>query len=81
MAAVAKEYGVRVEVESDGVILRVAPNTAQETREPEEFATLAEWQAWRDRLDDLTPQERARTLLEPLGKNQYKRGLGRGPKA
>lgn len=50
MAAVAKEYGIRVEVEVDGVLVRFAPNNAQ--RQPEEFETFAEWQEWREKQPD-----------------------------
>jgi hypothetical protein len=50
MASVAKEFGIRVEVEVDGVLVRFAPDNGQ--REPEDFATLAEWQAWRDKQPD-----------------------------
>ena len=71
MAAVAKEYGIRVEVEADGLILRFAPNSPNNTVHDGEPATLEEWQ---------TRRYRDRALLAPLGKSSHKRGLNRGPK-
>ncbi len=59
MARVAKRDGVRVEIEIDGKIIRVSPdipdNQSQQRvdKKPEDFTSLADWQAWRD-------QERAR---------------------
>ncbi|QIG70431.1 hypothetical protein EVB88_047 [Rhizobium phage RHph_N28_2] len=59
MAKVAKRDGVRVEIEIDGKIIRVSPdipdNNSQKRvdMKPEDFTSLADWQAWRD-------QERAR---------------------
>jgi hypothetical protein len=52
MATVAKKTGMRVEVEIEGVIIRVAPDIST-GRTLDDFTTLADWQAWRD-------QERAR---------------------
>lgn len=50
MAAVAKEFSIRVEVEVDGVLVRFAPDSGQQ--QPGNFATLSEWQAWRERRPD-----------------------------
>ncbi|MBX5021175.1 hypothetical protein [Rhizobium lentis] len=59
MAKIAKRDGVRVEIEIDGKIIRVSPdipdnqNQQRVDKKPEDFTSLADWQAWRD-------QERAR---------------------
>lgn len=59
MANIAKSEGVRVEIEVNGKIIRVTPDIPDINRakpvdmQPEDFTSLAEWQAWRD-------QERAR---------------------
>jgi hypothetical protein len=59
MAIVAKQTGMRFEIEVGGTIVRVLPdipNSHSPSRvdlKPEDFTSLAEWQAWRD-------QERAR---------------------
>jgi hypothetical protein len=50
MASIVKEYGICVEVEADGVLVRFAPDNGQ--RQPEEFETFSEWQEWRDRQPD-----------------------------
>lgn len=86
MADVATSEGVIIEVEREGTIVRVMPlkpesTSPRTTKKPGEFQTIAEWQAWRDQQRDETPQQRAKRLLEPLGKSGHKRGLGRGPKA
>lgn len=47
MAAITKEFGIRVEIEVDGVILRLAPDSPSSVLE-EEFTTLEEWKSWRD---------------------------------
>ena len=55
MAAVAKQTGMRVEIEINGTIVRVAPDipvinkTEPVDMQPEDFTSLADWQAWRDR--------------------------------
>jgi hypothetical protein len=55
MAAVAKQTGMRIEIEINGTIVRVAPdipdihNASPVDLKPEDFTSLAEWQAWRDR--------------------------------
>lgn len=55
MAKIAKRDGVRVEIEINGTIIRVSPDIQDIHRssaidqKPEDFASLAEWQAWRDR--------------------------------
>jgi hypothetical protein len=54
LAAVAKKTGMRVEIEIEGVIFRVAPDITP-AQGSEHFKTLTEWQAWRD-------QERARQI-------------------
>ncbi len=59
MAQIAKSEGVRVEIEVNGKIIRVFPDITDIHRpasvdlKPEDFTSLADWQAWRD-------QERAR---------------------
>ncbi|MBD9455179.1 hypothetical protein IB244_27250 [Rhizobium sp. RHZ02] len=59
MAKIAKRDGVRVEVEVNGKIIRISPDIPEINKparvdlQPEDFTSLAEWQAWRD-------QERAR---------------------
>ncbi|MGO8368919.1 hypothetical protein ACC808_10785 [Rhizobium ruizarguesonis] len=59
MAEIAKAEGVRVEIEVDGKIIRVSPDIPENHKQqrvdmkPEDFTSLADWQAWRD-------QERAR---------------------
>ncbi|OWO94742.1 hypothetical protein B5E41_13460 [Rhizobium esperanzae] len=59
MAAVAKETGMRIEIEINGKIIRVSPDIPDNHKQqrvdmkPEDFTSLADWQAWRD-------QERAR---------------------
>ncbi|PDT47427.1 hypothetical protein CO661_11825 [Sinorhizobium fredii] len=53
LAAVAKRNNITIEVEAEGYTIRMHPNSAAPPatvdREPEEFTSLAEWQAWRDR--------------------------------
>lgn len=55
MADVAKSKGVTVWIEINGRRVGVSPDiqgTASEKpvdKKPEEFTSLAEWQAWRDR--------------------------------
>lgn len=77
LADVANSEGVAVEIEREGTIVRVMPFTAaravkeKPTREDEAEAALAAWQA---------SQQRVKGLLEPLGINSHKRGMGRGPK-
>ncbi|MDX1222354.1 hypothetical protein GOL85_11520 [Sinorhizobium medicae] len=62
LAAVAKRNNITIEVEAEGYKIRLHPNSdaapATVDRKPEDFTSLAEWQAWRDR-------ERAREA--PLG--------------
>lgn len=59
MAAIAKSQGVTVWIEIDGKRVGVSPDIQdinKQTpidRKPEDFTSLADWQAWRD-------QERAR---------------------
>lgn len=48
MAAVAKEYGISVELEIDGAILRFAPVHCSNGSNPEGFETLEQWRRWRD---------------------------------
>lgn len=55
MADVAKSKGVTVWIEINGRRVGVSPDSQSATAEkpvdkkPEEFTSLAEWQAWRDR--------------------------------
>lgn len=55
MADVAKSKGVTVWIEINGRRVGVSPDSQSVTSEkpvdkkPEEFTSLAEWQAWRDR--------------------------------
>jgi hypothetical protein len=59
LAEVAKKTGMRIEIEVGGAIVRVSPDIPEINKpervdlQPEDFTSLAEWQAWRD-------QERAR---------------------
>lgn len=77
LAAVAKQNNITIEVEAEGYRIRLNPHSAAppETAEgkPEDFTSLAEWQAWRDR-------ERARA---PLGDDpatvKLERARRRGP--
>lgn len=61
MADIALSKGVRVEIEVDGRIIRVAPDIpvihspGPVDNSPQDFASVAEWQTWRD-------QERAREV-------------------
>ncbi|KQY39989.1 hypothetical protein [Rhizobium sp. Root483D2] len=61
MAKIAKRDGVRVEIEINGTIIRIAPdipdiNSPKKIdKKPKDFASFADWQAWRD-------QERAREI-------------------
>jgi hypothetical protein len=64
MAAVAKKTGMRVEVEIDGVIVRVAPDISTD-RTLHDFTSLTEWQAWRD-------QERAREKQNTVKKERIR---------
>ncbi len=55
IADIAKQKGVRVEIEINGRIIRVSPNIPEIHNgeaidpSPEYFSSLAEWEAWRDR--------------------------------
>ncbi len=55
MCEVAKQTGMRIEIEIGGAIVRVSPDIPDihkpETVDlkPEDFTSLAEWQAWRER--------------------------------
>ncbi len=55
MADIAKSKGVTVWIEIDGRRIGVSPdihnvnNPAPVDLQPEDFTSLAEWQAWRDR--------------------------------
>lgn len=66
MAAIAKKTGMRVEVEIDGKIIRVAPDiqTKAPDASPEEFTSFAEWQAWRDRERAREASSSARSPLD-----------------
>ncbi len=76
MADIANAEYVTIELEREGTIVRVMPFTTartmreRPTREDEAEAALAAWQA----------SQRVKRLLEPLGKNSHKRGMGREPK-
>jgi hypothetical protein len=54
-ASVAKQTGQRIEIEVGGIIFRVFPDITNIHRpeavdpKPEEFTSLADWQAWRER--------------------------------
>jgi hypothetical protein len=64
MAEVAKAEGVRVTIEIAGTIITVSPDIPvihrpeQVDLQPEDFTSLAEWQAWRDRNRDREIQRR-----------------------
>lgn len=55
IADAAKATGVRFEVEINGMIVRAIPNIPDihtppaVDLKPEDFTSLADWQAWRDR--------------------------------
>lgn len=53
LAAVAKRNNITIEVEAEGYRIRLHPNSAAPPAtvdlKPEDFTSLAEWQAWRDR--------------------------------
>lgn len=67
LAAVAKRNNITIEVEAEGYKIRLHPNSAAAPAtvdlKPEDFTSLAEWQAWRDRerareapLEDIPPE-------------------------
>lgn len=64
MAEIAKAEGVRVSIEIDGRIISISPDIPaihrpeQVDLQPEDFTSLAEWQAWRDRNRDREIQRR-----------------------
>lgn len=50
LAVVAKRNNITIEVEAEGYTIRLHPNSAAPVDlKPEDFTSLAEWQAWRDR--------------------------------
>lgn len=55
IANAAKATGMRFEIEVNGTIVRAIPDIQDIHRpsavdpQPEDFTSLAEWQAWRDR--------------------------------
>ncbi|WP_085032288.1 hypothetical protein [Ensifer aridi] len=61
LAAVAKEYGVRIEVEIEGMILRIAPNRddPQIVKEQTHFAGANTFEGWKNRNNtELTSSKR-----------------------